>query len=237
MHGLVALFLEVITLAIILLFVELAALRVLIVATRMIVAWIVLMTIVGLLVVAIASVALMVVTILVATMLLVARFMATCGGKMSRILFFWLFFVLGNLLKNASCFVGRLTLLKESNELERVSGRCLVQIRELELMRLGLRKGDLFTLLMRCGHFHCSTEVATIKIADLFLTLHELVNRHESGLLGGTKPEDQLIANIGEPGNSLKVIPDAFIKVCLCTVCIGRASLTMTSIHSVRPMS
>jgi hypothetical protein len=114
-HGRVALFLEVIALAIILLFVGLAALRVLILATRTIVALIVLMPIVGSLIVVIVLVALMVVAILVATVLLVAWFMARCSGKMSCLLFFWLHFVFGNLFKNASHCVGRLTLFEESN--------------------------------------------------------------------------------------------------------------------------
>ena len=54
---------------------------------------------------------------------------------------------------------------------------------------------------------------------------HELLNQHEGRILGSTKPADQLVANIGEPGDCLKVIPDAFIEVCLCTVCIGGALL------------
>jgi hypothetical protein len=68
--------------------------------------------------------------------------------------------------------------------------------------------------------------VATVKIVDeLYLTPLELVHWHESGLLGGTKPADQLVANIREPCNGLKVIPDAFVEVCLCTVCIVGALL------------
>ncbi len=55
-------------------------------------------------------------------------------------LFFWLLFILGNLFKIASRFVGCLTLLEVSNELERVSGHHLVQVHELELMHLGLRE-------------------------------------------------------------------------------------------------
>jgi hypothetical protein len=112
MHGLAALFLDVIALAIILLFVGLAALRVLIVATRTIVALIILMTIVRSAVVTITSVTSMMVMILVATMLLVTQFMATRDRKMSCFLLFWLLFILGDLLENASRFVGRLTLLK-----------------------------------------------------------------------------------------------------------------------------
>jgi hypothetical protein len=105
------------------------------------VALIVSTTIVELLVVAIVLVALMVVAILVVTMLLVAQFMATHGRKMSCF-FFWLLFVLGDLLKNASRFVGRLTLVEEKGKFERVYGHRLVCIRELKLMRLGLRKED-----------------------------------------------------------------------------------------------
>jgi hypothetical protein len=82
-HGLVALFLEVIMLVIILLFVGLAVFRVLIIATRTIMASIVLMMINGSFVVAIVSVALMVmvVAILVAMMLLVAQFTAALAGR------------------------------------------------------------------------------------------------------------------------------------------------------------
>ncbi len=39
------------------------------------------------------------------------------------------------------------------------------------------------------------------------------------------KPVDQLVANIGDASNCLKVIPDAFVEVLLCTVCISGASL------------
>ncbi len=146
---------------------------------RTIVALIVLMTIVRSAVVTIALVALMIVGILVATMLLVARFMAICGRKVSRFLFLWLLFILGNLLKNASCFVGRLTLLEERNELEWVSGHHLVQVCKLELMCLGLHKEDLFALLLRRGYFHHLTEVAILKIAEkLYSTPQELMHWH-----------------------------------------------------------
>ncbi len=225
MHSLIALFVEVITLVIILLFVRLAALSVLIVTTRTFVASIVLMMIVRLLIIAIASVALMNIAILVVTILLVAQFTAMCGRKMSCFVFFWMFLILGDLLKNASCTVGCLSLLKESDELEQVSGHPLVQVCKLELMCLGLRKEVLFSLLLCHGYFNCSTEVATLEIAEkLYLTLHELVHWHESGLLGSTKPADQLVAYIGEPCNGLKVVPDTFVKVCLCTIFIVWAS-------------
>jgi hypothetical protein len=103
-HGLVALFLEVIALAIILLFVGLAVLRVLIVSKRTIVALIVSMTIVGPSVVAIALVASMVAMILVLAMLLVAQFMAMHGRKMSRLLFFCYFLSLAIFSKTPATF-------------------------------------------------------------------------------------------------------------------------------------
>ncbi len=118
MHGLVALFLEVTTLAIILFVIGLVALQVLVVASRTIVALIVLMTIVRSAIVAIALVALMVVAIFMTTMLLVAWFTATRSRKLSHFLLFLLLLVLGDLLKNASHLVGCLTLLEESNQLE-----------------------------------------------------------------------------------------------------------------------
>jgi hypothetical protein len=113
------------------------------------------MRIVRLVIAANALVALMIVAIFVATMLLVTQFMATCSRKMGHFLFLWLLLVLGNHLKNARCLVGCLTLLEESDKLEQVSGHCPVQVRKLELMCLGLRKEDLFTLLLRHGYFHC----------------------------------------------------------------------------------
>ncbi len=53
---------------------------------------------------------------------------------------------------------------------------------------------------------------------------HELVHRHESRLFCRTKPENQLVANDREHGDSLKVVPDALVKVYLRTICIIRAS-------------
>jgi hypothetical protein len=142
---------------------------------------------------------------------------------MSRTLFLWLLLVLGNLLKNASCLVGCLTLLEEGNHSERVGRHRLVQAGKLVLVRLRLCKEDLFTLLLRRGYVHCSTEVVTLKIAEkLHLMPHVLVHWHESGLLGRTKPANQLVANVGEPGNGLKVVPDALV-VCLNAICIVQA--------------
>ncbi len=143
---------------------------------------------------------------------------------MSRFLFLQLLLVT-NLIKNASRLVGRLTLLKEGNHSEQAGRHRLIQVGKLVLVRLGLREEDLFTLLLRCRYVHCSTEVVTLKVAEkLHSTPHELVHRHESGLLCCTKPANQLVANVGEPGNGLKVVPDALVKVCLCMICIVWAS-------------
>jgi hypothetical protein len=224
-HGLVTLSLEVITLAIILLVVGLVVPHVLAVALTMIMALIALTTIVRLAIVTITSVALMVVVIFVAMVLLVAQFTATCSRNMSRTLFFWLLLVLGNLLKNTSHLVGCLTLLKEGNHSERVSRYHFVQVGKLVLVHLRLREEDLFTLLLRHGYVHRLTEVVTLEVAErMHLMLHELVHRHESGLLCHTKPVNQLVTNVREPGDSLKVVPDALVEVCLCTICIIWAS-------------
>jgi hypothetical protein len=218
MHGLIALFLEVIAFAIILLVVGLVVPCLLVIALATIIASIVSMTIIGLVIVAIAFVALMVVAVFVATVLLVAQFTATRSWNMSRTLFFWLLLVLGNLLENPSRLVDCLTLLKEGNHSERLGRYRLVQVGRLVLVHLRLREEDLFTLLLRRGYVHCLTEVVALEVAKkLYLTTHELVHRHESGLLGCTKPANQLVANVGEPGTDLEVVPDTFVKVFLRT--------------------
>ncbi len=129
-----------------------------------------------------------------------------------------------HLLENASRLVGCLTLLEECNHFERVGRHRLVQVGELVLVHLMLRKEDLFTLLLRRGYIYCLTEVVTLEIAEkLHSTLHELMHRHESGLLCRSKPANQLVANVKEPGDGLKVVPDAIVEVCLRTICIVQA--------------
>jgi hypothetical protein len=84
----------------------------------------------------------------------------------------------------------------------------------------------------------CLAEVATLEVAEkLYLTPYELVHWHESGLLGRTKPANQLVAYIWKTGNSLEVIPDAFNKVCLVQSVSFRHCFTMTLVHLVRPTS
>jgi hypothetical protein len=70
-------------------------------------------------------------------------------------------------------------------------------------------------------------EVATLEVAEkkLYLMPRELVHRHESRLLGRTKPANQLVAYIWESGNSLKVILDTHVEVCLHMICIVWALL------------
>jgi hypothetical protein len=226
MHDLGALFLGVITLAIILLIIGLVAPCILIIALTTIVASIVLMMMVRLAIVAITSVALMVITVLVTAMMRVAKFMATRGRKMSHFPFLWLLLVLGNLLENACHLVGCLTLLKESNHSEQVGRHRLVQVSKLVLVCLRLHEEDLFTLLMCHGYVHHSTKVVTLEIAEKLHSMPgELVHRHECGLLARTKPANQLVANVGKPGNGHKVVPDALVKVCLCMICIVWALL------------
>jgi hypothetical protein len=160
------------------------------------------------------------------------------GRKMSRFLFLQLLLILGNLIKNASRLVGCLTLLEEGNHSERVRRHHLIQVDKLVLVHLGLCEEDPFTLLLRHGYVHCSTEVVTLTVAEkLYSMLHELMHWHESELLGHTKPANQLVANVGEPGNGLKVVPDALIEVCPRTICIVRDCFAMMLVHSVRPTS
>ncbi len=106
------------------------------------------------------------------------------------------------------------------------SRHCLVQVSKLVLVRLGLRKEDLFTFLLRCRYVHRSMEVTTLEVAEkLYSMPHELVHRHESGLLRSMEPVNQLVAYVQESGNSLKIIPDTLVKVCLRTICIVWALL------------
>ncbi len=122
---------------------------------------------------------------------------------MSHFFFLWLLLILDDLIKNTSCLVGCLTLLEEGNHYEWVGRHCLIQVSELVLVRLRLLEEDLFTLLLRRGYVHNSMEVVTLEVAEkLHSTPHELVHRHESGLLGLTKPANQLVTNLGEPGAS-----------------------------------
>jgi hypothetical protein len=151
--------------------------------------------------------------------------MATCDRKLSRFPFLWLL-VLGNLLANASRFVGCLKLLEEGNHLEWVSRHHLVQVGKLVLVHLRLRKEDLFTPLLCRRYVHCSMEVTTIKVVEkLYSTPHELVHWPESGLLRSMEPANKLVAYVWESGDGLTVIPDTLVKVCLCTICIVWASL------------
>jgi hypothetical protein len=164
MHGLITLFLEVNVLAIILLLVGFFVLVVLVFATREIMALMILMTIVRSSVIAIALVASMVLVIL-ATMLPVSGITAARDGKMSRLLLFGLFLLLD------------LTLLEKGNEPKRGHGHHLVCLCRLKLMCLGLRKEDLFALLLHCGKLHRLTDVATVKVAEeLYSMLHELMH-------------------------------------------------------------
>ncbi len=156
MHGLVALFLEGIALAIILLVVGLIVPCVLVVTLTTIMASIILMRIIRSAVVAITLVASMVITISVATVLLVARFTAMCCRNMSRTLFFWLLLVLGNLLENASRLVGRLTLLEEGIIRSRLAGTILFKSANLFWCTLGCTKKI-------CSLFSCAVGMSIIR--------------------------------------------------------------------------
>jgi hypothetical protein len=77
-------------------------------------------------------------------------------------------------------------------------------ISELVLMRLELRDKDLLALLLRCWQLHCPMEVAVVKVDELLCpTLHEFMYQHECRLLCNTRPTNQLVAYVGQPGDCL----------------------------------
>ncbi len=185
MQDLIVLLLEVIAFAINFLLVGLF-LVVLLFATRMIGALIVLMATVMLLSVAIVLVASMVVMFF-GMMLPVAWVTAASNKKMSRLLLFWLLLLL-ELVKDAGCFIGSLTLLEKGYEPKRVHGHHFVCFCKLVMMFLGLCKKELFALLLRCGQLHCLTGITTVDVAkELHLTPHKFMHRHERGFLGSAK--------------------------------------------------
>jgi hypothetical protein len=62
-----------------------------------------------------------------------------------------------------SSFVGALICLHSWRS---QGGRTVLFVSELVLMRLELRKEDLFALLLPCWQLHCSMEVAAVKVAE-----------------------------------------------------------------------
>ncbi len=126
MHGLVTLFLELIALVIILLVAGLSVPCVLVVPSTTIMASIVSMTIIWSAIIAVVSVTWMTVGVVATAILAVAPLTTTCSRKMSRFLFLRLLLILGDLIKNSSRLVGRLTLLEEGNHSERVGRYHLV---------------------------------------------------------------------------------------------------------------
>ncbi len=64
---------------------------------------------------------------------------------------------------------------------------------------------------------------------------HELVHWHKSRLFCCTKPANQLVANVWEPGNGLEVVPDALVEVVQSALSGHRFATTL--VHSVRPTS
>ncbi len=104
---------------------------------------------------------------------------------------------------------------------------------QLILVHLRLCKEDLFTLLLSCGYVHCLTEVVALKVAEkLYSTMHELMHQHESGLLGHTKPANQLAANVEEPAMASRSLDFSFVRSASSGHCFA-----MTLVHLVRPMS
>jgi hypothetical protein len=64
-------------------------------------------------------------------------------------------------------------------------------------------------------------EVAPVELAEeLHSMLHKLMHKFECRFLTSVKPMNQLVADIQESGNCLKVVPDTLFKVLLREVSI-----------------
>jgi hypothetical protein len=160
----------------------------------------------------------MVIVMVLMTMVLVVQTMTASDRRMSCFLILWLFLFL-ELVKDTGRFVSSLALLKKGYKPKRVCGHCFVCLRKVKLMRLWLRKKHFFCFLLRRGQLHCSTEESAIKVAEELHSMpHEFMHQHECTLLCNTKPTNQLVTNVWEPGNCLEVIPDALVEVFLCQV-------------------
>jgi hypothetical protein len=69
-------------------------------------------------------------------------------------------------------------------------------------------------------------EVATLKVAEKLYSMPcDLMHWHESRLLGRTKPANQPVAYIWKSDDSLKVIFDTLVEVCLRMIYIVWALL------------
>jgi hypothetical protein len=147
-HDLVVLLFDMIVFVVIFLLIG-VFLVVLFFVTRMIMASIILMATVVSMFVMFALVALMVVAVL-AMMIPVVQVMPASNRKMSCLLFLWLLLLL-ELVKDAGCFIGNLTLLRKSHKPKRVHGHCFVCFCKIKLMHLGLHEKNLFAFLLRCG--------------------------------------------------------------------------------------
>ena len=124
---------------------------------------------------------------------------ARCLG--ARFLGGLLGFLLLELIEYAVCSIGVLALLEEADESDVIVGQSFVRLRVLLLMLLRHRKKDLFDLLRLRGQLHRRTKEPFLEVAhELHSSSHVIMHRHECGLSSRTKPADQLVADVREPG-------------------------------------
>ena len=116
-------------------------------------------------------------------------------------------FLLLELIEYAVCLIGILALLKEADECNVVVGQGFMRLCILLLMLPWHQKEDLLDLLRLRGQLHRRTKEPFLEVAHkLHLSPHVVMHRHECGLSSCTKPADQLVADVREPGKRLKVV-------------------------------
>ena len=141
-------------------------------------------------------------------------------------------FLLLELIEYAVRSIGVLALLEEANESDVIVGQNLMRLRILLLMLPRHRKEDLLDLLRLRGQLHRRTKEPFLEVAhELHSSPHVIMHRHECGLSSHTKPADQLVADVREPGECLEVVLLVFDEVFVRLACVVRASRR----YNVRP--
>ena len=155
-----------------------------------------------------------------------AQFLGACflGGLLG--------FLLLELIEYAVRSIGVLALLEEADERDVVVGQSFMRFRILLLMLPRHRKKDLFDLLRLRGQLHRRTKEPFLEVAhELHSSPHVIMHRHECGLSSRTKPADQLVADVREPGERFEIVSLALNEALVRLARVVRASRG----HDVQP--
>ena len=141
-------------------------------------------------------------------------------------------FLLLELIEYAVRSIGILALLEEADERDVVVGQGFMRLRILLLMLPWHRKEDLLDLLRLHGQLHRCTKEPFLEVAhELHSSSHVVMHRHECGLSSRTKPADQLVTDVWEPGERLEIVSLAVDEVLIRLARVVRASRG----HDVQP--